>query len=250
MKTISFHSFVRGVGRSNLVANFAALLASRGRSVALIDANLLEPGLHILFGLADEDIHHSLNGFLLGQCSMCDAIHDLTPRRQSPGEGHLYLVPSDPDVSEVMRVLHQGYDVDRLNSGLQALTEECAPDLLLIDSHAGLDEQVLNLMAVSDMAAILLHMDQQDYQGTAVMTEVATRLGVPRVGLIVNQAPTMYDPAAVKAQVEETYKCEVLGVVPYTDVMTALGSGGLFVTRFPDHPLTSLLAEIADRLVA
>lgn len=250
MKTIVFHSFARGVGRSNLAANLAVLLAARGRAVALVDANLLEPSLHLLFSLVDEELDHCLNAFLLGQCSMRDAVHDLTPGRSAGDKGHLYLVPATPDVGEVMRVLRDGYDVDRLNSGLQALGDELKPDLVLVESHAGLDEQVLNLMAASDLTVIVLHLDKQDYQGTAVIAEVATRLGVPEVALLVNEVPPQYDLSGVKAEVADKYQCAVAGVVPYVEEITALGSGGLFVLRFPNHPVTALLAEIAERLAA
>ncbi len=247
MKTVSFHSFTRGVGRSNLAANLAVLLAARGRSVALIDANLLDPSLHLLFGLSDDEIEHGLNSFLTGQHSIEEVVHDLTPHRAG-AQGHLYLVPASPEVGEIMRVLRDGYDLDVLNTGLQRLGERLGPDLLLVESHAGLDDKVLNLMAISDEVQIVLHLARQDYQGTAVMVEVAGRLGVPKVGLLLNEVSDKYDPEAVKIEVQDKYKCEVTGIVPYCEEMTTLGSADLFVLRFPDHPVTRLLIQIADRL--
>ncbi len=248
MKIVSFLSFTRGVGRSSLAANLAVLLAARGRSVALVDANLLDPSLHLFFGLADDEIEHGLNAFLTGQQPIEEVLHDLTPRRGPGTPGHLYLVPASPEVGEIMRVLKDGYDVDLLNNGLQRLSERFGPDLLLVETHAGLDDQVLNLMAISDAVEIVLHLAMQDYQGTAVMVEVAGRLGVPQVGLLLNEVPEIYDPDAVKKEVENKYNCEVIGMVPYCEQMTMLESGDLFVLQFPDHPVTKLLADIAERL--
>jgi len=90
--------------------------------------------------------------------------------------------------------------------------------------------------------------DQQDYQGTAVAVEVARRLGVPCLRLIVNKAPAALDAAVLAARVAETYGCEVAGVFPHSDDMMLLASGGVFVTRFPDHPLTALYRQALGSL--
>jgi hypothetical protein len=50
--------------------------------------------------------------------------------------------------------------------------------------------------------AIILRPDQQDYQGTGVRVEGARTLGVPRMLLLVNKVPAVFDPAEVKARVE------------------------------------------------
>ena len=60
-KIISLHSFRRGTGKSNLVASLAALLAAEGQRVGAIDTDLQSPSLHILFGLGEGDIGHSLS---------------------------------------------------------------------------------------------------------------------------------------------------------------------------------------------
>jgi septum site-determining protein MinD len=39
-------------------------------------------------------------------------------------------------------------------------------------------------------------------------------------------------------------------VLPFSDDMMALASGGIFALRYPDHPLTATFKHIAARLVA
>jgi MinD-like ATPase involved in chromosome partitioning or flagellar assembly len=120
---------------------------------------------------------------------------------------------------------------------------------LLIDSHPGLNEETLLSIAVSDTLAVLLRPDQQDYQGTAVAVEVARKLDVPRMVLIVNKVPQAFDPIEVKARVEQAYHCSVIAVLPHSDDLMVLASAGIFALRFPDHPFTSTLRQIAAELL-
>ena len=116
-------------------------------------------------------------------------------------------------------------------------------DVLLVDTHPGLNEETLLSMAISDVLVIVLRPDQQDYQGTAVTVEVARKLEVPCMKLIVNKVPAAFSPEAVRAQVEQTYGCEVAAVLPHSDEMMVLASGGVFVARYPNHPLAALYRQ-------
>ena len=64
---VSVHSFRGGTGKSNTTANVAAILALSGKRVGVIDADIQSPGIHVLFGLAGDDISASLNDFLFGK---------------------------------------------------------------------------------------------------------------------------------------------------------------------------------------
>ena len=87
-----------------------------------------------------------------------------------------------------------------LNDGYERLLEELALDVLMIDTHPGLNEETLLSIAISDALVIIMRPDSQDYQGTAVTVEVARKLGVPRLLLVVNKVPSSFNPAEVKAQ--------------------------------------------------
>jgi septum site-determining protein MinD len=249
-KIISIHSFRRGTGKSNLVANMAALLAAEGRRVGAVDTDLQSPSLHILFGLGEGDIGHSLNDYLRGKCDIEQAAHTLTPRLSAEVKGEVLLIPSNADTNEIARALREGYNVGLLNDGLHKLSQALSLDVLLVDTHAGLSEETLLSIAVSDALGIILRPDQQDYQGTAITVAVARKLGVPRLALIVNQSPSFFDLGQVKAQVERAYQCEVVAALPHCDEMMALASADIFALRYPDHPMTAALKAVADRLAA
>jgi MinD-like ATPase involved in chromosome partitioning or flagellar assembly len=252
------HSFRGGTGKSNTTASIAALLAAEGKRVGVIDTDIQSPGIHVLFGLNEDDMQYSLNDYLWGKCDIEQAAHDVTAQLRVSGagsaltippQGLVFLIPSSIKVGEIARVLREGYDVGLLNDGFHNLVEKLQLDLLLIDTHPGLNEETLLSIAISDALAVIMRPDQQDYQGTGVTVEVARKLEVPRMVLIVNKVPASLNPAEVKAQVSQTYNCEVGAVLPHSDEMMTLASKGVFALAYPNHPITHSLKQVAQRLI-
>jgi septum site-determining protein MinD len=248
-RIVSIHSFRGGTGKSNTTANLAALIASQGRRVGVVDTDIASPGIHVLFGLEEDRMVHSLNDYLWGKCEIQETAHDVTEHLGSSVQGRVFLVPSSIKAGEIARVLRDGYDVGLLNDGFHELIQALNLDMLMIDTHPGLNEETLLSIAISDLLLIILRPDQQDYQGTGVTVEVARRLGVPQMMVVVNKVPAAFSEAEVKARVEHAYQAEVAAVLPHSNEMMALASGGVFVTRYPDHPIAKTLRQLADRLV-
>jgi MinD-like ATPase involved in chromosome partitioning or flagellar assembly len=248
-KIISIHSFRGGTGKSNTTANVASLLAAEGHRVGVIDTDIQSPGIHVLFGLDEGNITHSLNDYLWGKCDIEQTVHDVTPGLDANIKGQVFLIPSSIKVGEIARVLREGYDVGLLNDGFHELVEGLELGVLMIDTHPGLNEETLLSIAISDVLGVILRPDQQDYQGTGVTMDVARKLDVPRIVLIVNKVPSVFDLAEVKTRVEQTYDCEVAAVLPHSDEMMVLASTGIFALRYPDHPVTAALKQVAAALV-
>jgi MinD-like ATPase involved in chromosome partitioning or flagellar assembly len=249
-KIISIHSFRGGTGKSNITANVASLLATEGQRVGVIDTDIASPGIHVLFGLDEGKMKHSLNDYLWGKCSIEETAHDVTPGLGADIKGQVFLIPSSIKAGEIARVLREGYDVGLLNDGFHELIEVLELDMLMIDTHPGLNEETLLSIAISDALGIILRPDQQDYQGTSVTVEVARKLDVPRMVLIINKVPSVFDLAKVKSKVEQTYGCEVAAVLPHSEEMMVLASAGIFALRYPEHPVTATLKQLAASLIA
>lgn len=257
-KIISVHSFRGGTGKSNTTANVATLLAMQGKRVGVVDTDIQSPGIHILFNLEENQVKYSLNDYLWGKCSIEQTAYDVTKSLQGniPGQvlvipqGQVYLIPSSIKAGEIARILREGYDVGMLNDGFQRLVKQLNLDVLMIDTHPGLNEETLLSIAVSDALIIVMRPDQQDYQGTAVTVEIARKLDVSRLLLVVNKTPTMFDFDEVKERVESTYNAEVAAILPHSDEMMMLASEGVFVQRFPDHDITQKLKYVVERLMS
>jgi septum site-determining protein MinD len=92
--------------------------------------------------------------------------------------------------------------------------------------------------------------DQQDFQGTSVTVEVARKLDVNRIVLIVNKTPPVWNFDDVQKRVESTYNCVVAAVLPHSDELMTLASEGVFVAKYPDHSITKKLKNAALLLLA
>jgi MinD-like ATPase involved in chromosome partitioning or flagellar assembly len=66
----------------------------------------------------------------------------------------LWLFPSSMRGHEISQILRDGFDINLLNEGLQALLDEFDLDCLLIDTHPGLNEETLLSIAISDLLIV------------------------------------------------------------------------------------------------
>ena len=248
---VSIHSFRGGTGKSNTAANLAAQLALTGARVAVIDTDIQSPGIHVLFGFDEDDLGTTLNDYLHGTATIAEAAHDVTdrlaPAAVPPGAA-LYLVPSNIKASEIARILREGYDVGRLNDGFRELSSALELDYLLVDTHPGLNEETLLSITVSDVLILLMRPDKQDFQGTAVTVDVARRLDVPQLLLLVNKVPSSVDRESLGREVAAAYDSEVGGVLPLSEAVVENSSGSLFSLTSPDEEWSTTLAALASRI--
>jgi len=147
-------------------------------------------------------------------------------------------------------VLREGYDAQMLIQGFKRLIDDLQLDVLIIDTHPGLGEETLLSMVVSRTLVIVMRPDQQDYEGTGITVQVARKLQVPKMAILVNKVPASFNAAEVQDQVERTYHCPVVGVLPHSDEMMTLASGGIFSAIYPDHPVTALYRQALRKIMA
>jgi MinD-like ATPase involved in chromosome partitioning or flagellar assembly len=252
---ISIHSFRGGTGKSNTTANLAVAIARLGKRVGIVDTDIQSPGIHVLFGLDDERMDRSLNDYLWGNCSIEEAAYDVGAELGVDGGelavigGGVHLVPSSIKIGEITRVLREGYDVGVLNDGFNSLGERLGLDYLLIDTHPGLNEETLLSITISTVLVLVLRPDQQDFQGTAVTVDVARKLEVPEILLVVNKVLPEYDFDEVRSEIERTYDLPVAGMLPLSEDVVRLASAGVFIVKEPEHPISQEIGRIAQRVV-
>jgi MinD-like ATPase involved in chromosome partitioning or flagellar assembly len=248
-KIISVHSFRGGTGKSNTSANLTYQCALRGLKVGVVDTDIQSPGIHVLFGMDEDAMGRSLNDYLWGKCEIEETAHNVTASLGPNVTGQVYLIPSSIKAGEIARVLREGYDVGLLNEGFEALIKKLNLDVLIIDTHPGLNEETLLSIAISDTLILILRPDNQDYQGTSVTADVARKLDVPQMLLMVNKVPPLYNMEDVRQRIEQKFGCEVAGVIPHSDELMTLASSGIFSMKYPDHPVTKIYQRLADRML-
>jgi len=252
---ICVHSFRHGTGKSSLTANLAVCLARPGRRVGIIDTDFQAPGIHSLFELDPDHLDPALNYYLWSNMDLVDVAQS-TDLWCQVGDGKIilmgggiYLVPDSLKLSEMTRLLNQGYDVTRLQQGILDVIQRLQLDFLVIDSHPTWDEGALATMGMVDVAIVLMCLDRQDFQGTAVALDITANLEVPHTLLVVNQVLSSYDPQAVREQLMAAYDITEVTLLPLSLKMALLGGQGIFCLKYPQDELALKIDEIAQTVV-
>jgi septum site-determining protein MinD len=245
-KIISTHSFRGGTGKSNVTANVAARLAQSGKRVAVFDNDIQSPGIHVIFNFQPSGKSHTLNSFLWGQCKIEDAAYPVFEDKASGGV--VYLVPASINPNDIGRILRERYDANDMHAAFRDIVTALRLDYLIIDTHPGLNEETLLSIAISDALLIVLRPDQQDFQGTSVTVEVAKRLKVPQINLVVNKVPPDFQMDDVHAKVKGTYGCDVSALIPLSMEVAHAASSSVFCLEHPSHVFSQRINQIVSSL--
>ena len=249
---VGIHSYRGGSGRTTLAANLAYLAARAGARVAVMDLDLQAPALHIVLGVEEKRILHSVSEFVQGQCEMKEVPIDLSRELEVDEPGSLHLLPASPDLQTITSILFEGYDVARLNEQVQEIAVELDLDLLIQDTHLGVNRETLLSLATSDTVLVLLRPDGQDHQGAFVLVQMAKKVGVPDCLLVPNMItiPRKSNPADVAAKIEKELCAPVAGLLPWCGELPDFGcQRGLFAARYPGHPFTAELERACQRIL-
>lgn len=247
-KVLALHSFRGGTGKSNITANLATVLALAQRRVGIVDTDIQSPGIHVIFNLEEDRGGYTLNDYLWGRCRIEDSAYDVTP--EDVPQGKIFLVPSSMKISEISRILHEGYDARLLKDGFKTLIQSLSLDYLMVDTHPGLNEETLLSIAISHILLIILRPDQQDFQGTSVTLEVAKKLGVPVMFLVLNKTLSDSDADAYRVQLKDIYHTEVGAALPLAAEIARLASSGIFYLRDPRHRFSREIQELGAKILA
>lgn len=243
--TITINGFHPGAGASTIAANVATLLAQQGQRVAVVDAAFSTPTQQILFRLDEDAIQFTLNDYLLGRC----ALHQVVVQPDIAGlADQIWVVPASASLATVGRALREAYDFDLLGESYAQLSNELDLNTVIVDAEVGQHPSTLASLASSRAVLAVVQLDLQQYHAIGITVELADQMGIPRRVMAANLVPDLYDPDEVRRALRTTYGWDVVGLLPYCDELMALGSGDIFVLRYPNHPMVATFQRIADAL--
>ena len=247
--TVLIHSFRSGVGRSNIAANVTYLAALEGYRVGVLDG-ALDSSLPSLFGLVNQKTAFSFGDLLAGKCMSEQVVLRLSDQMNTNLTGDVFFISGNFYDSTGAPRLNTPNDSELLNAGCQNLIETLNLDVLIIDAQPGLKNESLVPLTISDILLIVLRHDWCDYQGTSVTLDIVRQLNVPRIMLVVNEAPGSFSPTQITEEIEKKLGCQVAAVLPHIEELMVLGNQGIFACDYPNHPATGLFKQIAQKLVA
>ncbi|KON33487.1 MAG: hypothetical protein AC479_04375, partial [miscellaneous Crenarchaeota group-6 archaeon AD8-1] len=150
-KTLAFHSYKGGTGKTTLISNLAASLAKEGKRVSLLDFDLYAPSLATYFRKKSACyLYDVLNGSVDISNIMIDISQELNLK------GKLFLGLSSPkkeDVQEI-EIRHdlkwQLKAVRRFLAAKKSLIENYDLDYVLLDTGPGIRYWSINTLATAD----------------------------------------------------------------------------------------------------
>lgn len=129
-----------GVGKSNVTLNTAAALAQTGANVLILDADIGTANIDILLG---KDPRQNLGHVIEGQASLYDVIEKVNDK--------LYFIPGASGIADIGTMPTS--NLERFRDDIFKL--ESLFDYLLVDTSAGVHENVTRLLCGSDRVLLV-----------------------------------------------------------------------------------------------
>jgi flagellar biosynthesis protein FlhG len=174
MVTLAITSGKGGVGKTNVVVNLAVALARLRHRVVVLDADFGLGNVDVLLGLAPAS---HLGHVLSGDKSMREVIVD--------GPEGIHIIPASSGLRALTTLTEAHWS--RLESGLRALALDY--DFLLVDTAAGIADNVIDLLATTDRVLIVTSPEPTAVVDAYAVIKVLTANGVQTdLGVLVNDA--------------------------------------------------------------
>ena len=241
LRVIAVTSGKGGVGKTNISANLAALAARAGRRVLVLDADLGLANVEILFGLKPRfHIGHVLDGSM----SVSEVL--------ATGPHGVRVLPAGSGIQELTRL--DDAQKLRLMTALDYI--EDAFDLVLVDSSAGIGDNVLFFVGAAQEALLVVTVEPTSLTDAyAAVKALSQEAGVRNFGVVVNTAPS----EAAAREIFETLasvtsrflnaRVSYLGQLPRDENMhRAIMAQRPLTDLFPQSPASRALASLADKL--
>ena len=229
-RTIAFHSYKGGTGKTTLIANVAAYYASIGMKVCLLDFDLYAPTLSMYFRKQPE---YYLNDLLRGESDsrekieVRDLLVDLSPDLGLKGELYVgFSNPSKENINEIEFKHEQKWQLNALRRFLLAknqLFDEFKIDYLFLDTSPGIRYWSVNALATADQLFLIMKNSDMDIMGTEKMItdiyESLAKFGL-RYFVILNKIPGasptenlcwMADEKTFESELEKDVGTKVVG---------------------------------------
>jgi chromosome partitioning protein len=191
-RCIAFHSYKGGTGKTTLACNSAALLASKGYKVCLLDLDIYSPSFQTYFDSAPST---GINDFLNSKVEVGKAMIDFTATIENPrvGEnpsvdpfsspvptenqekktktGKLWIGFSSIEKQEIFALEKADAEIKReivrrFIYLRERLISDYSADYIIIDTSPGLRFWSINSLAIADILLLTLKMGSLDIQGT------------------------------------------------------------------------------------
>jgi chromosome partitioning protein len=280
-RSIAFHSYKGGTGKSTIAANLAAALANDDFKVSLLDLDVYAPSLQVYFDCKPEKW---INDLLSENADISDVMVDMTsviendPSNIQKKGGKLWIGFSNPKKEEIYKldgsIGKQKDSKTQLRKFIQLredLISEYDCDYVIIDTSPGIRYWSINSLALADIIFLTLKFGDLDIEGTKKMAtdmyDSFTKFGaksylllnrvagycVPNViseNAHIHEHETLVMPQGSESDLgialSKEVQMELMSAVPcYCDIQFSRKEF-LTVLRYPTHPFAKQLKRLAE----
>jgi len=258
-KVMAFHSYKGGTGKTTCVVNLAALYASMGKKVCLIDFDVYAPSLTSYFGVSPKYFIHDL---LSGDAGIHEVLIDYSRKLGLSGELHIaFSSPAKEDIHGIEIRYDDNFQLKALRQFLSVkrrLIEREGFDYIFIDTSPGIRYWSINALATADLLFLMLKVNDMDINGTKRMIseiyDALTRYGLS-THLILNKvpgaSPIEYDMnlfKEIQEEITETLSLPVFLSIPCFCDIQFNRKEFLWAIKKPEHPFSKKIREIPSLL--
>lgn len=242
VKTIAVASGKGGVGKTNVVANFAIALKRLGKKVLVFDADLGLSNIDVLLQLAPRyNIQHVLNG----SKKLRDVVID--------GPEGIKILPAGSGVQELTAL--EEFQRLRILEEFDAYGDD--PDVLLIDTAAGISENVAFFCIAAQEIIIVTSPEPTAITDAYALIKVLfTRYQEKEFSVLVNsvrnpeEGREVFRRLSFAAEKFLNISLDYIGHIPFDNyVQKAVRSQRAFVDAYPNSEASKQVMEIVSRLL-
>lgn len=230
-----------GVGKSILTANIANIAAKKKLKVLIWDANMNFPNQHLLFGVEPPV---RMAEVYSQRISIDSAFFSINPNlsllADISGSGELDRYPGNI----ILKIYEDLINISNF-------------DLILIDSAAGIGEQVLQCSAISDLVSIVVTDEPTSLlDGYGLVKLLTKSIDRTKLNLIINNVIDFEDAEDISSKMNlatEKFlklKLDTLGYVPYDRLVRySIIHQELFTDSEMNSEVSKAIVDITDNLI-
>ncbi|MTI63156.1 MinD/ParA family protein [Methylophaga sp.] len=241
VKVIAIASGKGGVGKTNVTVNLGVAMASQGKEVVLLDADLGLANIDVMLGLHPQ---YNLLHVLDGSKSLRDIIVE--------GPAGLKIIPAASGVqkmAELSTAEHAGM--------IQAFSEmDQHIDVLLIDSAAGIADSVVSFSkAAQEVIVVVCDEPASITDAYALIKLLSREHGVERFHIIANMSRNvqegreLFDKIALVCERFLDVTLDFMGIVPFDDdLRSAVKKQRSVVDAYPRSKSATAFTHLAKKI--
>jgi len=229
-KVIGIIALKGGVGKTTVVSNLGAVLASKfKKKVLMIDANFSTPHLGLHIGLLNPD--NTLQAILNNECKVGESIY-------IHNEG-FHIIPG-----QLMPKIVDPLLLKRKIAPLKKIY-----DLILIDSSPSLDNEILATIVASDELLVVSTPDYPTLSSTLHAVKIAHNKKIPIKGIVLNRV-NKKSFELTKKDISDTSDIKVLISLPENlKVQSAISKMVPVVIHYPRANISHSYKKLASMIV-